>query len=135
MRHPFSSNALQAIKAKGCSFDPVQHNNPTPANIPPMKKWRQFFQSLFIKPIVGTDPATVPARRQEVTADLEMIRFSVWQTLRSVNKAGSLLLEYSTAYAPIMDELRMEGWGVTLEIGEDGELVYMISADRSGMIV
>jgi len=100
-----------------------------------MKKWRQFFQSLFIKPIVGTDPATVPARRQEVTADLEMIRFSVWQTLRSVNKAGSLLLEYSTAYAPIMDELRMEGWGVTLEIGEDGELVYMISADRSGMIV
>lgn len=100
-----------------------------------MKKWRKFFQSLFIRHLVGSEPIPTPARREEVTADLEMIRFSVWQTLRSSRKTESLLLEYSTDYAPIMDELRMEGWGITLQIGADGSLVYMISADRSGMVV
>lgn len=100
-----------------------------------MKKWRQFFQSFFIRHIVGPEPVSAPVRSEHVTADLEMIRFSVWQSLRSARHQESLLLDYSADYAAIMDGLRMEGWAVDLRVGGDGSLAYVISADRRGMIV
>lgn len=98
-----------------------------------MKKWRQIFQSLFFRHIAGPEPVgAAPAK--EPTADLEMIRFSVWQHLRSARKHQQVLLSYSAVYATIIDELRMEGYVVQLYAGADGALAYVISARLSDML-
>jgi hypothetical protein len=99
-----------------------------------MKKWRQFFQSFFIRHIAGPAPITNNAPAQENTTDLEMIRFSVWQYLRRARKHEQFLLGYAADCAAIMDELRMEGWKVELQAAADGTLAYVISADKFGTL-
>ena len=98
-----------------------------------MKKWRQIFQSLFIRHIAGPEPiAAAPAK--EPATDLEMVRFSVWQHLRLARRHQQVLLSYSAMYATIIDELRMEGYTVQLYAGSDGALAYVISARLSDML-
>ena len=99
-----------------------------------MKKWRQFFQSFFIRHIVESAPVATSASTQEPAVDLEMVRFSVWQYLRAAKAHEQFLLMYAVDYATIVDELRMEGWKVELQVVDDGTLAYVISADRSGML-
>ncbi|RYZ46708.1 MAG: hypothetical protein EOP49_22810 [Sphingobacteriales bacterium] len=99
-----------------------------------MKKWRQFFQSIFIRHIVGPAPVSQHTPSQETSTDLESIRFSVWQYLRGARKHEQFLLGYAAAYATIMDELRMEGWRVELQALADGTLAYLISTDKFGTL-
>lgn len=100
-----------------------------------MKKFRKLIQSIFIRHIIGPEPVAEASRREENGRDLEMIRFSVWQSLRSAHQYESLLLDYTVDRAAVMDELRMEGWKVQLQAAADGSLAFVISADRSGMVV
>jgi len=97
-----------------------------------MKKWRQFFQSFFTRHIAAPEPVAAPAK--EPATDLEMIRFSVWQHLRSARKHQRVLLAYSVMYTTIIEELRMEGYMVQLYAGADGGLAYVITAGLSDML-
>jgi hypothetical protein len=97
-----------------------------------MKKWRRFFQSLFVRHIIAPEPVTTPSISETITTDLEKIRFSIWQTLRAAKQQGQILIAYSTDYAIIMDELRMQGWKVALQVVPDGSLGFLISAEKTG---
>lgn len=99
-----------------------------------MKKWLQFFQSFFVRHIVGPAPVTSYFPAQEPTTDLEMIRFSIWQYLRAAKEDEQFLLRYAADYVTIMDELRVEGWNVELAVVPDGALAYVISKDHSGVL-
>lgn len=99
-----------------------------------MKKFRQFFKSLFIRHIAGPAPVFAPTTTREPVTDLEMIRFSVWEYLRVAKADEQFLLRYAADYAILMDELRLEGWKVDLGVTPDGALSYVISKDRSGIL-
>lgn len=121
------------MKTKRFSFVGSAANIQSPSTIPEMKKLRQLLQSLFSRQRTGRQPIAQARPVEEPAADLEMIRFSVWQYLRAAKPTEQLILFYSSKYDAVMDELRMEGWMVRLQVVSDGSLAYVISADPSRM--
>lgn len=83
---------------------------------------------------MATAQVSAASPKKEASGDLELIRFSVWQYLRSARDNEQFLLDYSSDHAAVMDELRMQGWIVNLQVGMKGDLAFMISANRPGMM-
>ncbi|MCG2617017.1 hypothetical protein LZZ85_22165 [Terrimonas sp. NA20] len=99
-----------------------------------MKKWRQLIQSFFTRYIVAPEPTTSVAIVKRPEVDLQMTRFEVWQSLKSAKRQIPFLLNYADNHPTVMDELRMEGWRIDMQIGPDGSLGYAISVDRPNMM-
>jgi hypothetical protein len=99
-----------------------------------MKKWRQLIQSFFTRYIVAPEPTSSTLITEKTEVDLQMTRFEVWQSLKAVKRQIPFLLNYSENHPTVMDELRMEGWRIDMQVGPDGSLGYAISVDRPDMM-
>jgi hypothetical protein len=99
-----------------------------------MKKWRQFFQSVFIRHIVGPDPLPPIDSIYQPMLGPDLLRFVASQHLQFAKENEKLVVEYSEYQAIMMEELRVDGCEVTLQVNEHGALCYMITADQTGKI-
>lgn len=99
-----------------------------------MKKWRQLFQSFFTRHIAAPEPIAAVPVTKEFIPDLQMDRFTVWKSLKAAKYQNPFFLSYSTGHPDVMNELRMEGWIVELQVDAEGQLGYAISVDRTNLL-
>ncbi|MCG2616153.1 hypothetical protein LZZ85_17785 [Terrimonas sp. NA20] len=66
--------------------------------------------------------------------DIDIFRFVVAQHFGAAREQEALAIGYSEYYALMVDELRFQGYEVSMQVGADGKLCYKISADASGKV-
>ncbi len=101
------------------------------ANIPHMKNWRQFFQSVFIRHVVGPEPLSPIESIYQPMIGFDLIRFVLLQHFQFAKENEKFIVEYSEYQTLVMDDLRLDGYEVSLEVNGEGLLCYVIAADHS----
>ena len=94
-----------------------------------MKKWRRYFQKLFITHIAAFEEQLNDGGIHRPAPHAAVIRSSVTRFFKYGEPELAYLLIYDPLYDEAIDELRKDGWMICLEAGGVGGLHYGIYAD------
>ncbi len=91
-----------------------------------MKKWRRFFQWIFIRHLAAFEEELYPQAVHQPAPCREVLQCSLKRHFRVAKPSQQYLLAFDPGYDTILDDLRSEGWVVELRVDAGGNLSYGI---------